>query len=224
MPGKSLNYKTVLFLEDNISFAEHTIRFLELYVKDVFHCTSIKGGLELFDKNEIDFIISDLKVDDGIALSFIEQIRSMNKTIPIVVLSAHKDEEFLLKSIPLGLTAYEIKPISFITFKALLKKCAASLELDDVNILLVKNNIFYDFNKKLLIKDSVDIKLSQKEALFIELLIKNKNRIITKEDIEDIIWEEKKMSDSALKNFLLRIRKKVGKDFLFTIQNVGYRL
>ena len=72
---------------------------------------------ENFQNNEIDIIISDLKVKDGLALSFIEQIRSINKEIPIVVLSAHKDEEFLLKAIPLGLTSYEIKPINFSDFK-----------------------------------------------------------------------------------------------------------
>ena len=135
------NFK-VLFLEDNQTFAEHTIYFLELYLKEVIHCVSMKEALEKFQQNEIDIIISDLKVKDGLALSFIEQIRSINKEIPIVVLSAHKDEEFLLKAIPLGLTSYEIKPINFSDFKNVLNKCAKTINGN--SLVFLKEDIFYD--------------------------------------------------------------------------------
>lgn len=220
--ANNLKNVTILFLEDNITFAEHTIYFLELYVKKVIHCTSMKDALNSFDKESIDLIISDLKVDDGIALDFIEQIRKIDTNTPIIVLSAHKDEEFLLKAIPLGLTAYETKPIDFTSFKSVLEKSIKILKNNE--LVLVKNDIFYNQKKKILIKENKEIVLSKKESLFIELLIKNKNGITTKEQIAQCIWEDEIMSESALKNFLLRIRKKTGKDFFFTIQNLGYRL
>ncbi len=84
--------------------------------------------------------------------------------------------------------------------------------------------MFYNRNKKLIIKDEEEVSLNKKEALFMELLIANKNGITTKEQIDQHIWEDSKMSESALKNFLLRVRKKVGKDLFYTIQNLGYRL
>lgn len=224
MLSNSLKHKTVLFLEDNKSFAEHTIKFLKLYVNEILHCTSIKEALKLFEEKQVDFVISDLKVDDGIALSFIENIRTLNKRIPIVVLSAHKDEKFLLKSIPLGLTAYLIKPVGFEQFKEILEKCANALSLEDTNIVSVKKDILYDYNKKILLNNGEEITLTQREVQFVELLLQNKNRIIKKEDISEVIWNDNTMSESALKNFLLRVRKKVGKDFFYTIQNVGYRL
>jgi DNA-binding response OmpR family regulator len=218
----SLKNLTLLFLEDNKTFAEHTIYFFELYLKSVIHCTNMKDAIEIFNKEKIDIIISDLKVDDGLALSFIEEIRTLNRDIPIVVLSAHKDEEFLLKAIPLGLLRYEIKPINFKNFKNLLQKCAMSI--DKGSIVEVKDGISYDFNKRTIYKDNEEIRLSKKESLFIELLLKNKNSVITKDDINSILWEDEFMSESALKNFLLRLRKKLGKDFFYTIQNIGYRL
>ena len=215
------NFK-VLFLEDNQTFAEHTIYFLELYLKEVIHCVTMKDALLSFQNNDIDIIISDLKVKDGLALSFIEQIRSINKEIPIVVLSAHKDEEFLLKAIPLGLTSYEIKPINFSDFKNVLNKCATTINGN--SLVFLKDDIFYDYNKKSIYKNEQEIILSKKESLFVELLVKNKNSVTSKDDINNFIWENEFMSESALKNFLLRVRKKVGKDFFYTIQNIGYRL
>lgn len=212
---------TVLFLEDNKVFAEHTIYFLELYVKKVIHCTNMKDAFEIFQTKEIDIIISDLKVEDGIALSLIENIRNLDKKVPIVVLSAHKDEEFLLKAIPLGLTSYEIKPINFKKFKEVLHRC--TFALTSQNVVTIKDEYAYHYDKKIVFRDNIEIVLSKKEALFVELLIKNKNGITTKEDINSHIWEDEFMSESALKNFLLRVRKKLGKDFFYTVQNIGYR-
>lgn len=218
----NLKNTKVLFLEDNVTFAEHTIYFLELYVKKVLHCTNMNDAIKTFNNERIDIIISDLRVEDGIALDFIEKIRQKDTDIPIVVISAHKDEEFLLKAIPLGLTAYEIKPIDFNVFKGILEKCISKLDRNDLQ--LVKDNIFYDMNKKVIFKDNQEIVLSKKEALFVELLINNKNGITTKDQIAQSVWQDNVMTESALKNFLLRIRKKVGKDFFYTIQSLGYRL
>lgn len=218
----NLKNTKVLFLEDNVTFAEHTIYFLELYVKKVIHCTNMYDAIKTFNSEVIDIIISDLRVEDGIALDFIEKIRQKDTNIPIVVISAHKDEEFLLKAIPLGLTAYEIKPIDFSSFKGILEKCTSKLDRNDLQ--LVKDNIFYDMNKKVIFKDNQEIVLSKKEALFVELLITNKNGITTKDQIAQSVWQDNVMTESALKNFLLRIRKKAGKDFFYTIQSLGYRL
>ncbi len=218
----SLKNLTVLFLEDNQVFAEHTIYFLELYLNKVIHCVSMKDAISTFKEEKIDIIISDLKVADGLALNFIEEIRNTDKEIPIVVLSAHKDEEFLFKAIPLGLTSYEIKPINFTDFKNLLNKCAQSI--GNESLVFIKDDISYDYNKKSIYKNNLEILLSKKESLFIELLIKNKNSVTSKDDINNYIWENEFMSESALKNFLLRVRKKLGKEFFYTIQNIGYRL
>ena len=221
---KNLKQKKILFLEDNVSFAHDTIRFLSHYVKDVIHVTSMKEAWDKIDSEHIDIIISDLKVDDGIALNFIEEVRKVNLTIPIVVLSAHKDEDLLLKAIPLGLTTYAIKPINFKEFEKVLKKCSEILVLQDQNKIFVKDETFYDKGRKVLLIEEKAVTLTKKESEFLELLIDNKNSIVTKEMIDNVIWENDIMSEAALKNFLLRIRKKTYRDLFYTIQGVGYRL
>lgn len=221
---KNLKQKRILFLEDNITFANDTIRFLSHYTKDVIHVESIEEAFEKFHSQPIDIILSDLKVKDGNALSFIERIRQINQQIPIVVLSAHKDEDLLLKAIPLGLTAYAIKPINFTAFEELLEKCSKALDTLETNIIYVKDDAFYDKGKKVLIIDNNNIDLTKKESEFVELLLEHKNSIVTKDMINEVIWDNEVMSDPALKNFLLRIRKKTYRDFFYTIQGIGYRL
>ncbi len=219
-----LKHIKILFLEDNKLFAENTIKLLEFYFNSIIHKTNMKEALEIFKTQDIGMIISDLKVDDGNALTFIEQIRSINDHIPIVVLSAHKDEEFLLKSIPLNLTAYSLKPLDFDEFKLILKKCELQINKTMYNIEHITDTIFYDFNQKIITIDNINIELRQREVLFIELLIKNKQKIISKDEIAQEIWGDEFMTESALKNFLLRVRQKVGKKLFINIQGLGWRL
>ena len=220
---ENLKEKTVLFLEDNLAFAEDTKKFLAHYVKNIVHVTSMKDALEKFESEEIDFILSDLKVEDGIALLFIENIRKINTKVPIVVLSAHKDEAFLLKAIPLNIALYGVKPIDFDEFENILKKCAKMLNNNKIDI-NADENIFYDKLKKVILKDNESIDLNKKELDFIELLIKNKNGITTKDNVAEVVWENSTMTDAALKNFFLRLRKKVGNECFVTVHNVGYKL
>ncbi|MEA3384003.1 MAG: response regulator [Campylobacterota bacterium] len=221
---KNLKNKNLLFLEDNLQFAKTTVKLLELYFQDVIHCSTIQDALDIYENQDIDLIISDLKVDDGIALDFLKEIRETNLEIPLVVLSGFKDEKFLLEAMPLGLTSYEIKPISFERFGILLNKISYRFERYCNDIIIIKENIFYNKNKKVIIKNNQEIQLSKKEAMFVELLIKNKNRITTKDEVSQYVWDDEQMSESALKNLLLRIRKKVDKDIFKTLSKIGYKL
>jgi len=220
---KNLKNANILFLEDNMEFAQNTIKLIKLYSQNVFHVVSIKDALECYEKENIDVIISDLKVEDGIALEFIEKVRAQNVDIPIVILSAHTDENFLLKAIPLNIALYGVKPIDFDEFENILKKCAKMLNNNKIDI-NADANIFYDKLKKVILKDNESIDLNKKELDFIELLIKNKNGITTKDNVAEVVWENSTMTDAALKNFFLRLRKKVGNECFVTVHNVGYKL
>ncbi|MGM0622878.1 MAG: response regulator transcription factor [Campylobacterota bacterium] len=221
---KRLKNYNLLFLEDNASFAKDTINMFSLYFNSIYHATSIKTALQTLEQSVVHLIISDIKVDDGNALDFITQVRDQNKDIPIVILSAHKDEEFLLKAIPLNLTEYLIKPMDFETYTQTLQKVAPLLDSLYNKTQKLCDCIEYDYAGKRLIVNTNCIKLTKKEILFLELLIDKKGACASKEEIETIVWEEKAMSDAALKNFVLRLRKKLQKDIIHTIPSVGFCL
>ena len=68
------------------------------------------------------------------------------------------------------------------------------------------------------------IPLTKREALFIELLIKNRDAITSHAEIQRDVWQDEIMSQAGVKNLIFRLRKKVDSDFIITIANVGYRL
>ena len=137
------------------------------------------------------------------------------------MLSAHKDEEFLFKAIPLHILSYDLKPLSYDSFMALLKKISDKFEnREDV---FITDILRYSYTTKELYEDDNAISLTKKEALFIELLLKYKSGIITYEMIQRDVYEGNIMSQAAIKNFLLRLRKKVTTDFISTVHNFGYK-
>lgn len=219
-----LKDKVILFLEDNIEFAANTIDLLQVFVRHVYHAQNISEANQLLNSNLIDIIICDIKLKNENGLDFIQDFRNQNTKIPIVVISGHKDEEFLFRAIPLGLTAYLLKPIKYEALINVLHQCLEMIDMHQMEKIELKDGWFYNIENKCLEKEGSVYALNKKEALFIELLSQNRDRLITKEMINGSVWQFDEMSDSAISNFILRIRRRFGKNFVFTIPDIGYRL
>jgi DNA-binding response OmpR family regulator len=218
-----LKDKTVLFLEDNEEFARNTTTLLLMFVQKIHHAATIEEAQRLFAKESVDFIITDIRLHQENGLDFVREVRSVNSAIPIIVLSGHKDEEFLFRSIPLGLTAYLLKPIKYEDLIDALSRCAEKLSADSQTLKELKEGWVYDSETKTLLKEGKSHHLNKKEALFMAMLSINRDRLITKEMFQMNVWQEDEMSDSAITNFIMRIRRRFGKDFIYTIPDLGYR-
>lgn len=212
----------LLFLEDNSEFALNTSEFLKLYFKNVFLCRNIKEALLAYNENRIDVIISDIMIEGRNAIEFIENIRSDNTKCIIAALSAYSDHDTLLRAIPLNLAAYKLKPIRHEDFMLLLKTIGEHIEPRKKARL--SKEILYDYAvKELFLKDS-RLKLTKKEVMFLELLIEQFPKTVTHERLQRDIWESRVMSDAALKNMVLRLRKKIGADIFKNVHAFGYKL
>jgi len=221
---ENLKHKTILFLEDNVEFAANTANLLQMFVQTVYHAQEISQAHTIFSANPIDIIICDIKLKNENGIDFIRDIRTKDTKTPIIIISGHKDEEFLFRAIPLGLTAYLLKPIKYETLIDALKQCVDAIDAHHMKKIELKEGWYYDGENKCLEKEGQIYTLNKKESLFIDLLSKNRDRLITKEMINAAVWQLEDMSDSAITNFILRIRRRFGKNFIFTIPDVGYRL
>lgn len=218
-----LKDKTVLFVEDNEEFAQNFMTLLSLFVKQIYHCNTLLSAQESLCQNSIDMIICDIKLNHENGLDFIESIREGNAHIPIIILSGNKNEEFLFRAIPLNLVAYLLKPIKYQELIDTLTKCAHFFL--PPNHTLLKNGYRFENDNRLLHTPSGEaLELNKKEAAFVELLVLNQNRIVTKDMMCEAIWNFECASDQAIVNFVMRFRKKVGKEFVHTVAEAGYRL
>ena len=220
----ALKKYNLLFVEDNVRFATHTLEFLTPFFHTIYHAPSIADAIAIFDTKEVHVLLCDVMLPDGNGLDCIEYVRSRDAKIPIMVLSAHKDEDFLLKAIPLGLTHYLIKPITFKEFSAVLSKIDLLLENLYQKHLPITANTYVDLDNNTLICNKKLTALTPKETRFLKLMVENPSMIISKEMIEKEVYDDNMMSESALKNLVLRLRKKVQEPFLQSVAGEGYRL
>lgn len=220
----SLGTKNLLLLEDSEEFIENAIALFNLYVKQTFVAQNCTEARKLLKESSIDFIISDIHLRHENGLDFIKEVREKNKDIPIVVLSGEKSESFLLQAIPLNLSGYLVKPINFKSLISVFEECAKRFEILKHNEVELKDGYVYNKDLKSLTKEGKVFELNKKEILFFELLSYHRDKVITKDLIAYTVYEDTFMSDSALNNFIMRIRRRFGKNFLHTIPELGYKL
>ncbi len=221
---ENLKNKTILLLEDNREFAENMTLLLETFVRKVYHAYDFTQADDIMAIHTINILISDiqLKLENG--FDFIRQLRDKNRFMPIIVISGHKDEDFLFRAIPLNLTAYLLKPIKYHQLIEVLSLCSEKLVLNANPLKELKEGYQYDQKLKVILRGTEVYQLNKKETLFIELVVKHPHQLITKEMLHSYVWKFEEMSDSALANFIMRIRKRFGKSFIYTIPDLGYRL
>lgn len=209
---KKLNDYTLLFVENEKGIRENFEEYFNLLFKEVYIGVDGLQGLDLYNKNSPDFIITDIKMPNMDGIELVKKIREKDTKIPIVIISAHTEVELLLESIPLNLVQYVVKPLNQEKLKDIFEK-----------FLSKKQNINFDYDKD---KSEVALNgqvhtLSLKENLFLDKII-NENRVISYEEIELDIWDGKDMSQNALRIFIKNLRKKLPNNFIKNVPNHGY--
>jgi len=209
---KQLN---LLFVDDNSSARADIYILLKPMFKDVFLADKVSTALDIYQSKSVDFIISDIDMgeadEDG--LDFVEHIRQQNITIPVVLLSAHSTKEYLMRAVNLQINGYITKPLNFEKLYTVFNRVERRLAGRSVTYYLTAG-VFYQPLKKLLIVAEDRISLGKKESGLLELLLTAQGRIVSKEEINASVWKNGEMSESALKNVLGELRKKIKNDII----------
>ncbi len=215
---------TVLYAEDEKGIREKVADSLSYFVKDIYKADNGIEALEIYEDKKPDIIFTDIlmPVMDGIEL--IKKIRKTDRNTPAVFITAHTEKEYLLKSIDLHLENYIVKPINLNDLKNTLVKCLRVIEQSRTIKLELPMGVCYDMESKILSVDGKESKISKKEMLLFELLIKNIHRISTYNEIEDAVWGDEYMSEDALKSLVRNLRHKLPKNYIINLSGMGYKI
>ncbi|PZP11829.1 MAG: DNA-binding response regulator [Aliarcobacter butzleri] len=208
----------VLIVEDEIKLAN----LIKASIKELFFKVNIAKdgieGLKKFQSFKPDIIVSDITMPNLDGLEMCQKIRE-ESNIPIVILSAYSQKEKLLKAIDLGINKYFIKPFDIEEFLEYLKNLSKNIK--KIKTYKLKDNFVFDNNSVCLYKDEILINLTKREREFLNILIKNKNSLVKKEDIKTLLWNED-VSDERLRTFIKRLRLKTSKDLVENVSSQGY--
>lgn len=128
-----MHYQTkdlkLLYVENSEQTRKETIPILNKFFNKVIVAGDGEEALLLYKKENPDLIITDISIPLLSGIDFTKEIRKKDKDIPIIILSAHTDTEYLIESIKIGIDGYIFKPINLNQLEETLKKITERLSL-----------------------------------------------------------------------------------------------
>lgn len=219
------NFNTVYVDDDDLN-TEAVSDLLINYFNTVDVFNDPKSFLDTFENKNYDVIFLDINMPDYTGIDLVEIIRKSNMKVPIILLTAYSNEDYLLTSANLNIQAYIIKPLNFKKLFEAFNNVYAYLKLTN-NLYYSVKGYKFDFDNLTLKKDNESIKLIKKESELLKLLLENKNKLVTYEKIETVVWTNtsETMTLNALRTIIKTLKKKIGDNKLIeNISGLGYVL
>lgn len=217
---------TILFAEDEPGIREATALTFRLLFKEVYVATDGNEAEALYRKKKPDIVLADIGMPGCGGLALARRIREEDQQTPIVMLTAHSDRDYLLEAANLQLDGYLLKPLNLDTLTEAMDKCLRRIDhrREAARRVHLGGERVYDLAAKELLYRERPLPLGKKEGLLLELLIEKGGKVLSREELAARIWAEGPMSDSALKNLLNALRKKVGAEAVANVPGRGWRL
>lgn len=220
-----MSYK-ILVVEDDNQIQELIVEFLSSQDYIVETANDGVEGYEKFKEGEYDLVILDVMMPRLDGHSLCKMIKSVDKEVSVIFLTALGDEENEIKGFDLKADDYISKPFSF---NILIKRVEAVLRRK--NREKVEEEVLRFEGLKLELQtfksyvEGEEIELTLKEFNILKLMISSYSTVVSREKLIEKIWGydyfgDTRVIDAHMKN----IRKKIKKDYIKTIKGVGYVL
>lgn len=212
----------ILLVEDNEMVAKGLIYSLEQKGYKVTHKINVKSTIEFLEKQKAELVILDISLPDGNGFNLYQEAIKQ-KEIPTIFLTAKDEEDDIVKGLELGAEDYITKPFST---KELIARIQKILLRQKKNSIISVQDIKFDLDKMVVYKSKREIIFTSLELKILHLLFLNINKVVTRNDIIDKIWEwtGNDVNDNTITVYLKRIREKLDTDIIKTIKGIGYRI
>lgn len=222
--------RKILVVEDNIDVNSMV---KETLINAQYEVASAFDGIEavkMIKSNEFHLVLLDIMIPYKSGDEVLKEIRQFTD-VPIIVISAKDMISTKIDLLKLGADDYITKPFDLGELVAridvLFRRIDKNLKKD--NIIKYKD-ITLDASLKAIFISGNKLDLTAKEYMIMELLMKNKERIFSKESIYESVWGEEYLGDdNAVKTHMSNLRNKLKKangkeEYIETVWGLGYRL
>jgi len=216
----------VLIIEDEKRLADFLKKGLnqENFIVDV--CYRGDSGFDLALNEKYDIILLDLMLPGIDGITICKNLREENISTPILMLTAKSQTEDKIEGLNIGADDYLAKPFSFDELLARIKAITRRPQKINKNKIEVLNSdIVLDLNKFEVYKNKHKVELSKKEFNLLYFFIQNKNRVLSKDEIINKVWEfDSDILPNTVEVYVKYLRNKLGKNLIKTVRGFGYKL
>ena len=179
-------------------------------------------ALRVLSENKVDLIILDIMMPKMDGYECLKEIRK-SLTIPVIMLSARKEEEDKLSGFNLGVDDYVTKPFSP---KELVARVKAHLKRNNSTDVYTYKDLEVDYLGRKVMIEGKEVSLTPKEYELLLYFIKNKKEALSREQLLSNVWDYDYYGDDrTVDTHVKMLRKSLGKyrDLIKTVREVGYK-
>ena len=211
----------ILLLEDDTVLADILIDYLGEFNK-VTHTYSMKKALALCEASSFDLYIFDINVPDGDGISLLKELRSFSDETPAIFITAFHDTAHLKSAFESGGNDFIKKPFELEELTQRIENIKRHFGLDREIALTLEWQ--FDHEAHLLKQGEKKQSLSAKESDMLHYLYKNRQRVISSDELLQNLWEYEEMpSEDTIRTLIKQLRKQIGKEHIVNIRGEGYR-
>ncbi len=218
----------ILVVEDEVNLNDIIVKKLKLEHYGVDSCFDGKEALDYIFSTEYDVILLDIMLPKLDGFEVLKKIRNKNIKTPVLLLTARDGIEDRVQGLDFGADDYLVKPFAFDELLARIRVLLRR-NTDNASNIFTLSNLTVNCNSHEVFRDNTSIKLSTREFTILEYMIRNKEKVLSREKIEQHIWDYNYEGGTNVVDVYIRyLRKKIDDNFspklIHTIRGIGYIL
>lgn len=214
----------ILLLEDDVILNEIIEEFLLSLNYEVI--TAFDGNIaeELIYEESFDLLLFDVNIPNITGFELLKNIRQNNINIPIIFITSRHTADDVKIGFNSGCDDYIKKPFELSELQLRIENIKRLRQIDNHGQIKIDNDTFYNYEKKVIIRNNEEFNLSKIESKILEYFLKNKNKAISIDEISVNNWVYDEMPESTtIRTYIKNLRKKLNDETITTLKGIGYR-
>ena len=214
----------ILLLEDDVILNEIIEEFLLSLNYEVI--TAFDGNIaeELIYEENFDLLLFDVNIPNITGFELLKNIRQNNINIPIIFITSRHTADDVKIGFNSGCDDYIKKPFELSELQLRIENIKRLRQIDNHGQIKIDNDTFFNYEKKVIIRNNEEFNLSKIEAKILEYFLKNKNKTISIDEISVNNWVYDEMPESTtIRTYIKNLRKKLNDETITTLKGIGYR-
>lgn len=218
----------ILIAEDDMDLNKIIVKKLSAEGYAVDSCADGRMALEYLEAAEYDAAVLDIMMPEMDGLQVVTKMRQQRNMTPVIFLTARDTIADKVRGLDTGANDYLVKPFSFDELMARLRAMTRASVQNPTNLYTIAD-LTLDTGSHTVCRAGKEINLTAREFALLEYLLRNKGRVLSRQKIEDNVWNfDYDGGTNVVDVYITYLRKKIDEGYqpklIHTIRGVGYLL
>ncbi len=191
-------------------------------------CYDGQAALDYMEAENYDGAIMDIMIPNKDGITVLREMRNAGIQVPVLFLTAKTETQDIVRGLDAGASDYMTKPFEFSELMARLRVMLRTQNPVNENVITC-GSLVVDMNNRQAIRDGKVIDLTVREYAILENLARNRNVVVTREQIRVNIWNiDDDVNSNVIDVYIRYLRRKIDDNYeeklIHTIRGVGYKL